>query len=62
MRLGKVIRAYRRHHEISMRALAKDIGIGAATLMRAEQDYALDAKTFLLILKWLTDSVGEPNG
>lgn len=56
MRLGKVIRAYRHHHEISMRALAKDIGIGAATLMRFEQDVAMDAKTFLLILKWLIDN------
>lgn len=59
MRLGKVIRAYRHHHEISMRALAKDIGVSAATLMRAEHDYALDAKTFLAILRWLTD---KPEG
>jgi hypothetical protein len=41
-----------------MRALAEDIGIGAATLMRAEDDRAMDAKTFLLILKWLTDNPG----
>jgi len=55
MRLGKVIRAYRHHHEISMRALAKDIGVSAATLMRFEHGIAMDANTFLLILKWLTD-------
>jgi transcriptional regulator with XRE-family HTH domain len=55
VRLGKVIRAYRHHQEISMRGLAKDLGIGAATLMRVEHDYAIDAKTFLLILKWLTN-------
>ena len=55
MRLGSVIRAYRMHREISLRKCAKEIGIGAATLMRAEQHYALDAKTFLAILRWLTE-------
>lgn len=54
MRLGEVIRAYRMHREISLRKLAGEIGIGAATLMRCEQAYALDAKTLLAILNWLT--------
>lgn len=57
MRLGGVLRAYRHHREISMRKLAKEIGISAATLMRVEQHRALDAKTFLAILKWLTAEV-----
>lgn len=56
MRLAAVIRSYRKHREIPLRACAKEIGIGAATLMRFEQGMAMDAKTFLLILKWLTES------
>lgn len=54
MRLGVVIKAYRMHREISLRDCAKQIGIGAATLMRAEQGRDLDAKTFIAILYWLT--------
>lgn len=57
MKLGGVIRAYRMHREISLRALAKEIGISAATLMRVEHGYALDAKTFLAVLGWLTQEV-----
>lgn len=44
------------HREISLRDCAQEIGLGAATLMRFEQGQAIDAKTFLLILKWLTDN------
>lgn len=54
MRLAYVIRGYRMHREISMRSCAKDIGIGAATLMRFEQGLEIDAKTFLMIFQWLT--------
>lgn len=56
MRLSDVIRAYRMHREISLRDCAKEIGIGPATLMRFEQGRSVDAKTFLAILAWLTDS------
>jgi transcriptional regulator with XRE-family HTH domain len=59
VRLGNVIRAYRMHREISLRKCAKEIGIGAATLMRCEQHFAMDAKTFLAILTWLTQE-GQP--
>ena len=54
MRLGAGIRAYRMHKEISLRACAKEIGIGAATLMRFEGGQDIDAKTFLAILNWLS--------
>jgi transcriptional regulator with XRE-family HTH domain len=54
MRLGQVIRAYRMHRELSLRDVAKEIGLGAATLMRFELGQEIDAKTFLKILTWLT--------
>lgn len=54
MRLGGVIRAYRMHREITLRDCAKQIGIGAATLMRFEGGQSIDAETFLAILAWLT--------
>lgn len=55
MRLGEVIRAYRMHRELSLRDVAKEAGIGAATLMRFEGGQDIDAKTFLAILRWLTE-------
>ena len=54
MKLGSVIRSYRKHREISLRACAAEIGIGAATLMRFEGGQSIDAETFLAILAWLT--------
>jgi transcriptional regulator with XRE-family HTH domain len=58
MNLGKVLRSYRHHEEISLRALAKQIGISAPTLMRVERQmiHDTDAKTFMKILVWLTQT------
>lgn len=59
MNLSRVIRVYRYHHKIVLRDLAKQIGIGASTLMRFEHGKAIDAETFLKILSWLTGPFEE---
>jgi transcriptional regulator with XRE-family HTH domain len=60
MKLGKVIRKYRVTSELSLRDVGKEIGIGAATLMRLEQGRDPDGTTLTKVLIWLLRA--EPNG
>ena len=53
MKLGKVIRKYRVTSELTLREVGKEIGIGAATLMRLEQGRDPDGPTLLKIFAWL---------
>lgn len=53
MKLGEVLRKYRRVKDVGLRDQAKVFGIGAATLMRIEQGYDMDGKTLAKILNWL---------
>ena len=53
MNLGKVIRKYRVTSELSLRDVGKEIGIGAATLMRLEQGRDPDGQTLAKVLAWL---------
>jgi transcriptional regulator with XRE-family HTH domain len=59
MKLGKVIRTYRVVNELALRDLGKQIGIGAATLMRLEQGREPDGSTLAKVLAWMCL---EPNG
>lgn len=51
--MGKLLRNYRLVHEIGMREMAKDIGIGASTLCRIEGGKEPDLATWLIIQEWL---------
>lgn len=53
MKLGAVIRRYRVTNELSLREVGKEIGIGAATLMRLEQGRDPDGQTLARVLTWL---------
>lgn len=54
MILGKVIKAYRIHNEISLRELSLKIGVSAATISRIENsNFNPDLVTFNKILNWL---------
>jgi transcriptional regulator with XRE-family HTH domain len=53
MKLGTVIRKYRVNSELSLREVGKEIGIGAATLMRLEQGRDPDGQTVAKVLAWL---------
>ena len=52
-RLGEMIRLYRTVRGVTLRALARDIGIGHATLARIEHGYPFDADTLLKLLHWM---------
>lgn len=58
MKLGRLLKCYRIHEEITIRDLAKEIGIGTATLYRLEQGKDVDGKATFKILIWLS-SEGE---
>jgi transcriptional regulator with XRE-family HTH domain len=53
MKLGQVIRRYRVTSELSLREVGREIGIGAATLMRLEQGRDPDGATLTKVLMWL---------
>jgi transcriptional regulator with XRE-family HTH domain len=53
MKLGYVLKRYRVISELSLRDLASEIGVGAATLMRLEQGRVPDGETLAKILIWL---------
>jgi transcriptional regulator with XRE-family HTH domain len=53
VKLGKVLRKYRVISELTLRDVGKEIGIGAATLMRIEQGRVPDGDTLAKILVWL---------
>jgi transcriptional regulator with XRE-family HTH domain len=53
MKLGYVLRRYRVTSELTLRDVGKEIGIGAATLMRLEQGRDPDGATLTKVLMWL---------
>ncbi len=53
MRIGKVIKRYRRSSDIDIRKLAREIGIGTSTLSRIENGKEINSQTFGKILLWL---------
>jgi transcriptional regulator with XRE-family HTH domain len=53
MKLGQVIRRYRVTSELTLRDVGREIGIGAATLMRLEQGRDPDGATLTKVLIWL---------
>ena len=58
MKLGKIIRKYRVTSELTLREVGKEIGIGAATLMRVEEGRNPDGNTLAKILAWLFKDEG----
>lgn len=52
-KLGLALRSYRLLRDMDLRALGKEIGISAPTLMRIERGRNTDADTLLKILTWM---------
>lgn len=52
-RIALAIQSYRKSYRYSVRVLAREIGISAATLNRIEQGNACDGATMLKIINWL---------
>lgn len=53
MRIGKMLKVWRAWNEVSVRDMASEIGISAATLSRIERGYEMDARTLLKVIQWL---------
>jgi transcriptional regulator with XRE-family HTH domain len=51
--LGKLIRAYRAHHEMGMREFSEKYAIPIATLSRIERGKPMSAATMLKLIRWL---------
>lgn len=53
MRLGKVIRYWRKMADIGIREAAQQIGISHGTLSRIERGEAMEGETLAKVLGWL---------
>ncbi len=56
MKIGQLLKFYMAMREISVRELAEDIGISAATISRITRGEVCDLATHLKITKWLWGS------
>ena len=57
MKLGEVLRQWRKMADLTVRQAAKEIGISFPTLSRIEKGYAMDGRTLARIQGWLTSEV-----
>lgn len=53
MKLGEVIRKWRKMSDVGIREAAKEIGVSHGTLSRIERGEVMDGKTLVKILAWL---------
>ena len=59
MRLGKVIRYWRKMSDIGIREAAQQIGISHGTLSRIERGEAMEGETLAKVLGWLMSKERE---
>lgn len=57
MRLGEVIRLWRKMSDIGIREAAQQIGVSHGTLSRIERGEAMEGDTLAKVLTWL---MGKP--
>ena len=53
MRLGKIIRYWRKMSDIGIREAAQQIGVSHGTLSRIERGEAMEGETLAKVLGWL---------
>lgn len=53
MKLGEVLKKWRRMSDIGVREAAKQIGVSHGTLSRIERGEQMDGQTLIKILTWL---------
>jgi len=51
--LGELLRLYRAVNKLGVRAMAKQIGVSAATISRIERGLPMDLNTWLAVQTWL---------
>lgn len=54
-RLGSMLRLSRTINQLDLRFVARQIGIGHATLMRIEHGETFDVNTFMKLWRWLLE-------
>lgn len=59
MRLGKVIRYWRKMSDIGIREAAQQIGVSHGTLSRIERGEAMEGETLAKVLGWLMSKERE---
>lgn len=59
MRLGEILRLWRRVSNITIRDLAAEIGVPYPTLSRIERGKEMDGTTLAKILAWLMEPAKE---
>jgi len=60
MRLGEVIRRWRKMSDVGIREAAREIGVSHGTLSRIERGEAMEGETLAKVLGWLMSA--EANG
>lgn len=58
MRLGDVIRKWRKMSDIGVREAAKEIGVSHGTLSRIERGEPMEGRTLAKLLEWLFKETG----
>lgn len=61
MNVGKVIRGYRESRQLSVRALASQIGVEHTKLWRFENGREVQARVWVRIFLWLLRDESETN-
>ena len=60
MRLGSVLKIWRRSERIGIRDAARILHVSSATLSRIERGKAIDGKTLVKLLDWLLHNGEQP--
>lgn len=58
--LGRMLKLYRAHYDLTVRTLAPQIGISYPTLSRIERGHDCDPRTFLRLMAWLVKPTKGP--
>lgn len=53
MRIGQILRRWRLAEDLTLREVAKQMGVNFTTLSRIEQGQPMDGRTLATILAWM---------
>lgn len=56
MKIGEVIRCYRRIKDVGIRETCAEIGVSHGTLSRVERGEQIDATTMMKLIRWLFEN------
>lgn len=62
MKIGEVIRCYRRIKDVGIRETSAEIGVSHGTLSRIERGDQMDAYTMMKLMRWLFEAENGSKG